>query len=81
MPRAQAFESCQKDLNIKSLMPQGFIKKLKAWCHFNGYTLNPKPLHNTQGRVIRKLNDKATEMIYVQTTEHLNAEVTDDMPF
>jgi len=34
--------------------------------------LNPKAYQNSQGRIIRKLNDKATEMIYVQTTAEIN---------
>lgn len=81
VPRSQAFELAQKELNMKSLTPQGFIKKLMAWCQFHGYTLNPKLLQNKQGRVIRKVNDKATEMLYIQTKEQLNAAITDDLPF
>lgn len=81
VPRTVAFETCQKEMNMKNITPQGFAKKLVAWCQFNDYTLNPKLLQNSKGRIIRKHQEKTTEMIYIQTVEQLNAEVADDMPF
>jgi len=81
VPRHQTFEVCQKELNMKTLSPQGFIKKLVAWCQFYGYMLNPKLLQNNQGRIIRKVDSKATEMIYIQTKTDLTMEATNDLPF
>lgn len=81
VPRPQAYDACVKELNMKSLTPQGFIKKLNAWCQFNDYTLNPKVLQNGKGRIIRKHNSHTTEMLYIQTKEQLNATVSDDLPF
>lgn len=73
-PRRVALEICQKELNNKGLTPHGFIKKVVAWCQFNGYTLNPKDLQNSSGRIIRKYEDKATEMLYIQTRPGIDPE-------
>lgn len=73
---------------------QRFTKSIKAWCKLNGYTYNPKDMQNSQGRIIRRINDlyrdkdgtwkmletKSTqEMMYVQTKTELND--LDDLPF
>jgi hypothetical protein len=52
-----------------------FTKALKAWCKYTDYVskLNPEELRNSAGRIIRKVNNAAAEMIYVQTKE-LSAE-------
>lgn len=81
VPRQKAYDSCIKEINMKQLTAQGFMKKINAWCQFNDYTLNPKALQNKSGRVIRKLDGQTMEMLYIQTKEHLNAQVTDDLPF
>lgn len=81
VPRQKAYDSCIKELNMKQLTAQGFMKKINAWCQFNDYTLNPKALQNKSGRVIRKLDGLTMEMLYIQTREQLNAQVTDDLPF
>jgi hypothetical protein len=68
-------EDAMKDfisaINVKNWSTQKFTKSLKAFCRKYGYTFNPKAYLNSQGRIIRKHNDKATEMIYIQTTEEI----------
>ncbi len=58
--------------NAKNWTTQKFTKALKSFCRKYGYTLNPKEYQNGQGRIIRKHNEKATEHIYVQTTEEID---------
>ena len=79
-------EDAMKDFinssNVKNWSTQKFTKSLKAFCRKYGYTLNPKDYQNGQGRIIRKLYDKATEMIYVQTTEEIDqSELSSQTPF
>jgi len=71
-PKEDAMKDFINAGNIKNWSTQKFTKSLKAFCRKHGYTLNPKAYQNNQGRIIRKLNDKATEMIYVQTAAEIN---------
>lgn len=75
--RKDAFESYCKETNAKGVTAQTFVKKLKAWCDYNGYELNPKAFHNSQGRIIRKENDMSVEMLYIKAHEPLE----ETMPF
>ena len=56
-----------------------FTKALKAFCRYNNYILNPESLLNSDGRIIRKIDGKATEMVYVQTIEEINHEDTEQL--
>ncbi len=46
-----------------------FTKALKAWCRYCDYVekFNPEELRNSSGRIIRKVDGAAAEMIYIQT--------------
>lgn len=80
--RHKAQEDCRADANMKGLSAQGFMRKLNAWCKFNGYTLNPAELQNpNEKRIIRKLAGKTVEMIYIQTKNVINYDNVDDRPF
>lgn len=62
-----------------------FTKALKAFCAYYDYTYNPNDLLNSQGRIMRKIDNKTTDMIYIQTKEELNptaitAESSSNMP-
>lgn len=48
-----------------------FTKALKAWARYTDYVdkLNPAEFHNNEKRIIRKVEGKASEMIYIQTRE------------
>ncbi|MDR0714796.1 MAG: hypothetical protein LBF89_11160 [Bacteroidales bacterium] len=50
-----------------------FSKSLKSFCNKYGYRLNPKEYRNTSGRIIRKHDGKSVEMIYIQTTDEIDA--------
>lgn len=54
-----------------------FTKAIKAWCRYTDYVekYNPEQFRNSSGRIIRKIDGAAAEMIYVQTKgSELNAE-------
>jgi hypothetical protein len=53
--------------NVRGWTTQKFSKAIKAWCHFNSFTYNPSALHNGAGRIVRKFNDKAEDMIFIMT--------------
>lgn len=82
--RKDAFEVYAKETNAKGVTPQTFTKKIKAWCDYNGFELNPKSYHNSQGRIIRKINNESVEMIYIKAhkqIDHTNNTDNNDMPF
>ena len=67
-----------------------FSKAIKAFANINPQVaeLNPKELRNNSGRIIRKVDGKATEMIYLrtypdgsQTPRALTADEPEDEPF
>jgi hypothetical protein len=67
---------------MKGLSALGFMRKLNAWCKFNGYTLNSAELQNPNEKwIIRKPAGKNFEMIYSQTKNVINYDNVDDRPF
>ena len=58
--------------NLPKYTTKKFTSSLKAFCRKYGYTLNPKAYRNNQDRIIRKHNEKACEMIYVQTSDEID---------
>lgn len=78
--RKDAFEHYVKETNAKGVTGQTFIKKVKAWCDYNNFELNPKAYQNSQGRIIRKENDMSVEKIYIKAHKPVE-EVKDDMPW
>lgn len=80
--RHKAQEDYKADANMKGLSALGLMRRLNAWCKFNGYTLNPAELqHPNEKRIIRKLAEKTVEMIYSQTKNVINYDNVDDRPF
>lgn len=82
--RKDAFETMCKETNSKGVTPQTFMKKVKAWCDYNGFELNPKAFHNSQGRVIRKNGTESVEMIYIRALkpiENTNNKTDNGMQF
>lgn len=53
--------------NKTKITPQAFMKKLKAWCGFNKYTLNPDEHKNSGGRIMRKYEDDTEEFIFIKS--------------
>ena len=65
--KKDAMDDLMSFTKLKTFTAQRFMRSLKAWSKFNGYELNPKELLNSQGRIVRKVNNSSEEMIYVRT--------------
>ena len=65
--REEALEDFVKSTKTTRWTTNKFTKSLKSYCAYNGYTLNPKDLQNSQGRITRKIEGTPKDMIYVKT--------------
>lgn len=72
--REEAFKDFQIDTGNRLWTAQKFMKALKAFCENADYIreLNPKELLGTNGRLIRKLDGKTRDCIYIRTKEEIN---------
>lgn len=71
-PRDTALDDFLKTTNTTKWSTQKFTKALKAFCRYYDYELNPKDIVDKNGRIIQKVNKKATDMVYVRTKTDLN---------
>lgn len=75
----------QKHVALKSFLEetkqqwtmQKFSASMKAWAKYRGMGLNPPAFQNEQGRIVRKVDGKTVEMIYIQTKNELMTEEKD----
>lgn len=67
--KAFAFEEFLKATKQNKWTSNKFKKALKAYCQLNNYIFNPKELHNKDGRMIQRVDDKTQEVIYIRTIE------------
>ncbi|MVM39446.1 hypothetical protein GO730_20780 [Spirosoma sp. HMF3257] len=67
--KEEAMKDFEMSTKLKTFSSQRFLKALKAWSKYHGYTLNPDELLNSQGRIVRRPDGTGTpkEMVYVQT--------------
>lgn len=65
--REEALDEFLKSTKTTRWTTFKFTRSLKAYCCYNGYTLNPKDLQNSQGRITRKVEGTTKDMIYVKT--------------
>jgi len=80
--KKEAFENFKDETKMHKWTINRFTRSLKAWCRYYVYELDPDELCNSQGRIIRKKDGIATEMIYIKTTEVINdQENPDKLPF
>ncbi|OIN61198.1 toprim domain-containing protein [Arsenicibacter rosenii] len=87
VPRYMAQETYIKTLQPQ-LSAQGFMDKLKAFCRYNGYVLNPVELQGKDGRIMARhekyinqrgewvKSDKSAsdEYLYIQTSAEITPE-------
>ena len=71
-PRQEAYEDYQR--NNTKLSPQGWMKRLKAWCQYNFYTLNPPDKCNQGTRIVRYQNGTTVEMLYISAKTNSESE-------
>lgn len=73
--RESAFEAFKRFSGVSKITMQKFTRSLKAYCAITDYIeeYNPEELHNSGGRILRKMENPATkakevkEMIYIKT--------------
>ena len=72
--RDEVFRDFQIDTGNRIWTPQKFMKALKAFCENTDYIreLNPRDLLGPSGRLIRKLDGKTKDCIYIRTKEEIN---------
>lgn len=65
--------------NSNSYSTSRFKKNVHHWCKYNGWKFNPQELHTDkkQGRIMRNLNGKNVEMLYIQTKDTVNPAQSD----
>lgn len=67
--RETALDDFTKATKTQKWTMNKFSKAIKAFCVYNNYVLNPKALQNSQGRITRKIDGVAKDMIYIQTRD------------
>lgn len=71
LSKADALRSFIESTNQHKWTMNKFTRSLKAWCRYHNYIFDPEEFRNSSGRIIRKVDDKPTEMIYIQTKENI----------
>lgn len=90
--RQKAFKNFVDENKMGHWTPQKFGKALRAWCKYRGFLLNPKEVHTSGGRIIRKVDvlpnqapglgeKRAVEMLYIQTKDKIEVQPEDNLPF
>lgn len=56
-----------------------FTKSLRAFCILTPYIheMNPASMLNNQGRIIRRINDKSEDMVFIETWRLYNQSTLD----
>jgi hypothetical protein len=70
IPKEEAFDDFKVKTNSYKWTINKFTASLRSYCRYESdriLALDPDQFRNQQGRIIRKENGKATEMIYIQT--------------
>ncbi len=67
--KESAMEEFMKATKQTKWTSNKFKKALKAFCQWNGYILNPKELQNAPGRIVKKIDQKSQEAIYIKTVD------------
>ncbi len=52
---------------VRDWSSRKFGKALRAWCKFNNHEYNPKPLQNTNKRIIATIDGHTYEMVHIRT--------------
>ncbi len=80
--KKEAFENLRTSQNsLRNTSRNKFVKKLKAWCKFNGYRFMPEERVDSAGR-IQKPNESGKREDYLFIASELkDEEVEDKLPF
>lgn len=66
--KEDAFDDFVKSTKVNKWTSNKFKKCVKAYCKLNSWVMNPKEMENSSGRIVRTLNGKSQEVIYIDTT-------------
>lgn len=88
-PKSEALKAFSDDTKQNRWTMHKFSKALKAYCKLADHIIsyNPVEFCNNEGRIIRKIDKKTTEMIFIQTKETIDyasierIEQSGEMPF
>ena len=89
IPAQEAFEECRRECNYgPKYTPNKFTRQLHAFCAITPYVamLDPEPLRNSGGRIMRRHSGKLVKMLYLRTVKAeqeglpLNDRVQSDRP-
>lgn len=77
-----AFEAYKTFSGVGKITMQGFTKKLKAFCALAPHieALNPEVRCNNSGRIIRTIDGRSTEMIYLESRKEPEEHVASEPP-
>lgn len=67
--KEESFEEFQKSTKQTKWTPAKFKKAIAAYCKWNGWILNPKHMHNSGARIIKTINGKSQEVLYISTVK------------
>lgn len=62
-----AFDEFLKATKLNKWTQNKFKKAISAYCKYNGWVLNPKEMHNSGNRIIKTIDGKSQEVLYVDT--------------
>ena len=72
IPAQEAFEECRRECNYgPKYTPNKFTRQLHAFCAITPYVaeLDPEPLRNSGGRIMRRHGGKLVKMFYLRTAQ------------
>ncbi len=75
--KEQVIKDFMSDTMVKNWSTKQFTKALKAFCKNTEYIyeMNPKMLQNSGNRIVRNIQGKTTEMIYIRTYDYMTNSV------
>ncbi|MFM2292703.1 MAG: hypothetical protein RIS29_2516 [Bacteroidota bacterium] len=84
--RTRVMEDFARDTNVQKWTTKKFTEALKAFCKNATWVaeLNPDSFKNNEGRIIRNIEAKTQEMIYIRTIDQQTGEkkeTNQDLPF
>jgi hypothetical protein len=84
--RSRAMEDFSRDTNMKTWSTKKFTKALHAFSNHAiwVYELNPKELRNSDGRMVKNIDGKTQELIYIRTYDPVTCEpqeINHETPF
>ena len=74
--RELAFDEFMKATKMNKWTQTKFKKAIHAYCKWNSWVMNPKEMHNSQNRIIKTIDGKSQEVIFIDTSVSIkNAKV------